>query len=256
VRAGNVTVVSCRMSATSPSILSVQHAAELQFDHDVRLSESVCLTSDEFVIDPSLRGARRGPLLTVANRHRRCETELALLDGHRLAVRDKGREARRYVVDLRFVADTPLAQRVVAWNCWFACVASFVAAACVGWFAWVQRAHPEAWSAWAVAAGLLATASLLGAVARYRTYETMILYSVDGHVTLARLTGGLGSSRQAAPFLAELAGAIAEARTSMAQSRQAFLRDELREHRRLFEAGVLSNDVYEAGKRRILQAHA
>ena len=40
----------------------------------------------------------------------------------------------------------------------------------------------------------------------------------------------------------------------MTQSRQAFLRDELREHRRLFEAGVLSGDAYEAGKRRILQA--
>ena len=233
----------------------MQHAADLQFEAGVRRAESVCLTSDEFVLDRSLRGARRGPTLTVANRDRRSETELALLDGHRLAVHDKGRDGRRYVIDLRFIADTPLTRRTVAWNCWLASVASLAASGLVAWLAWSQRAHPQAWSAWVVTLGLSATALLLGAVARYRTYETTLLVSVHGHVTLARLTGKLGSTRDAAPFQAELVRSIATARAAIAQSRQAFLRDELREHRRLFEEGVISADTYEAGKRRILQAH-
>ncbi|HXW09974.1 MAG TPA: hypothetical protein VD737_05120 [Steroidobacteraceae bacterium] len=234
----------------------MQHAAELQFDAGVRRAESVCLTADEFVIDRSLRGARRGPTLTVAHRHRRCESELALLDGHRLAVRDRRREVvRRYVVDLRFIADAPVTIRTVAWNCWLASFASLATAGLAAWLAWAQRAHPQAWSAWVVALGLAATALLLGAVALYRTYETTLLFSVDGHVTLARLTGALGSTRHAAAFHAELTRGIAAARAAIAQSRQAFLRDELREHRRLYEEGVLPADAYEAGKRRILQAH-
>ena len=233
----------------------MRYAAELQFDDGVRRAESVCLTADEFVIDRSLRGARRGPTLTVVNRHRRCETELALLDGHRLAVHDKGRVGRRYVVDLRFIAETPLTSRTVAWNCWLATLASAIAAGLVAWLAWAQRAHPQAWSAWVVTLGLTATALLLGAAAVYRTYETTLLYSVHGRVALARLTGGLGSARQAMAFHAELVRGIAAARAAIAQSRQAFLRDELREHRRLFEDGVLTTEAYEAGKRRILQAH-
>ena len=234
----------------------MQHAAELQFDDGVRRAESVCLTADEFVIDRSLRGARRGPALTIANRRRRCESELALLDGHRLAVRDRRREAERgYVVDLRFIADTPLTRRTIAWNCWFGSLASLTAAGLVAWLAWAQRAHPQAWSAWVVTLGLAATALLLGATALYRTYETTLLYSVHGRVTLATLTGALGSVRDSATFIAELTRSIAAARGAIAQSRQAFLRDELREHRRLFEDGVLSADAYEAAKRRILQAH-
>ena len=234
----------------------MQHAAELQFDVGVPRAESVCLTADEFVIDPSLRGARRGATLTVAHRHRRCESELALLDGHRLAVRERRREAeRRYVLDLRFIADTPLTRRTIAWNCWFASIASLTAAGLVAWLAWAQRTHPQAWSAWVVTLGLAAAALLLGVVALYRTYETTLLYSVHGRVTLARLTGALGSTRHAASFHAELARGIAAARAAIAQPRPAFLRDELREHRRLFEDGVFSADAYEASKRRILQAH-
>jgi hypothetical protein len=234
----------------------VQHAAELQFDAGVRRAESVCLTADEFVIDRSLRAARRGPTLKVANRHRRCESELALLDGHRLAVRERRREMeRRYVLDLRFIAAAPLTQRTIAWNCWFASLASLTAACLVAWLAWTQRAHPQAWSAWVVTMGLSATALLLGAVALYRTHDTMMLHSVHGRVTLARLTGNIGSARDSAPFTVELTRGIEAARTEIAQSRQAFLRDELREHRRLFEDGVLPADAYEAAKRRILQAH-
>jgi hypothetical protein len=48
---------------------------------------------------------------------------------------------------------------------------------------------------------------------------------------------------------------VADARARAPQSRQQFLRDELREHRRLFEEGVLPEPVYEAGKQRILKAH-
>ena len=235
----------------------MQQVAKLQFEGGAIRAEDICLAADEFVIDGRFRGTRSGPTLAIAHRVRGGRTELALLDGHRLAVRSQAprRPDRRYVIDLRFVDEAPVTRRTIAWNCWLASLASATAAGLVAWLALSMHGHPEVWSAWLVSLGLFAVGALVGAVALYRTHETMLLRSVHGRVTLAELTGGLGSARQAAPFQAVLAQRTAAARAEMPQSRQQYLRDELREHRRLFEDGVLSSDAYEAGKRRILQAH-
>ena len=235
----------------------MQQVANLQFERGAIRAEDICLASDEFIIDRRFRGTRSGPTLAVAHRARRVRTELALLDGHRLAVRAQAPRGpvRRYVIDLRFVDAAPVTRRAIAWNCWLASVASATAAGLVAWLAMSMRGHPEVWSAWLLSLGLVALGVLVGAVALHRTHETLSLRSVHGAVTLAELTGGLGSGRQAAPFLVVLAQRTAAARAEMAQSRQQYLRDELREHRRLFEDGVLSADAYEAGKRRVLQAH-
>ncbi|HET9694321.1 MAG TPA: hypothetical protein VFP48_08040 [Steroidobacteraceae bacterium] len=235
----------------------MQHVARLQLDDATLRAEDICLASEEFVIDSRPRGARTGPTLAVGHRVRRCRTELALLDGHRLAVRSHGprRLDRRYVIDLRFLDDTPLMRRTIAWNCWLACLASAAVAGLVAWLASSLHAHPEVASAWMVVAGFIALGLLLGAAALYRTHETLVFHSVHGRVALAELSGGLGCARAAMSFRAALAQRIAAARADVPQSRQQYLRDELREHRRLFESGVLAGDAYEAGKRRILQAH-
>lgn len=235
----------------------MQQIARLQLEGGAIRAEDICLASDEFVIDGRFRGTCSGPKLAIAHRVRGCRTELALLDGHRLAVRSQAprRPVRRYVVDLRFLDESPATRRTIAWNCWLASLSSVTAAGLVAWLAASMHAHPEAWSAWLLSLGLVALGLLVGAVALYRTHDTMLLRSVHGQVALAELTGGLGSSRQAMSFHAVLAQRTAAARAAMSQSRQSYLRDELREHRRLFEGGVLSEDAYEAGKRRILQAH-
>ena len=231
--------------------------ARLQFEGGGFRAEDICLAADEFAIDGRFRGTRNGPTLAVGHGARRCRTELALLDGHRLAVRSQvaRRPDRRYVIDLRFVHEMPVARRIIAWNCWLASLCSAAAAGFVAWLATSLHAHPQVWSAWLVSLGLAGLGLLVGAVALYRTHETIVLQSVHGQVTLAELTGGPGAARQAAAFQVVLAQRTAAARAEVPQSRQQFLRDELREHRRLFEDDVLSRDAYEAGKRRILQAH-
>lgn len=58
------------------------------------------------------------------------------------------------------------------------------------------------------------------------------------------------------PFTTKLAAHIRIAVAARRFSRVAHLRDEMREHFRLKEAGVLAGDEYEASKMRILGAHA
>jgi hypothetical protein len=94
-----------------------------------------------------------------------------------------------------------------------------------------------------------------GLVGVLRTRDVVELRSVHGDAPLAGIAGRLGSARAAGSFVAELAQRVKAAVAQSAQSKQQFLRDEMREHHRLWSEGVLSDAVYEASKLRILRAH-
>jgi hypothetical protein len=106
-----------------------------------------------------------------------------------------------------------------------------------------------------VSIGLLVAALCVGVLALYRTHDTVELVSVHGRAVLVAITGNIGCSRATGAFTADIVRRIDDARAQLRQSKPQFLRDELREHRRLFEDGVLAEADYEAGKRRILRAH-
>jgi len=227
----------------------VRYSDSLQFDFAPAVqAEHICLQSDEAIVVDRARGARVGPVLTVASRLRGCETEVAFLDNHRLAVRSRRprRPRQDYVLDLRFLDAQPVRERRIAWLCWQTSAALAVLAASSHWL------HPGILGS----IGLLTAAICAGMLALYRTRETIEFRSMHGQARLLEIRGGLGCSRAVASFTAELARRITAARAHMPQSRQQFLRDEMREHRRLQGNGVLSVDAYEASKQRILQAHA
>lgn len=240
-----------------PSILRVGYAAHIRPEAaGAPPVEHVCLAADEFSIEPSLHGERLGPSLTVASRFRGCETELTILDGHRLAVRTlrpHGGE-RRYVLDLRFVDDRAVVERRIAWRWWLASLAGVVLAALLTWLV-ADAAMRAPDHALPVAVGLALLGVAIGVLAAYRTRESIRFRSVHGRADLVELVGGLGCSRALDRFRSQLSRHIAEARTQLVQPRPQFLRDELREHRRLLEARVLSAAAYEAGKQRILGEH-
>ena len=224
----------------------MRYSDSLQFDFAPAVqAEHICLESDEVVIVDRVRCARVGPSLTVSSRLRGCETELALLDNHRLAVRTRRpRRARQdYVLDLRFINVQPVTNRRIAWIGWQTSIA--LAALGAGWLQVEMLGS----------IGLLTAAVCTGVLASYRTRETIEYRSLHGRARLLEITGGLGCSRAAASFTLELARRITAARADISQSRQQFLRDEMREHRRLQRDGVLSADAYEASKQLILQAH-
>jgi len=243
-----------------PSIDRVQHAQEIQWLESAESAavEHICLATEEFSIDRRGDGARVGPALRITSRFRRAVSELAVLEDHRLAVhtlRSRGQE-KRYVLDLRFVDGRPLVRRHWAPGYWLAGLACLGAVTVVRGVATLPAVSPAPMFLLALELGLVFMAIVLGSLAVQRVHESVLLQSVHGRIDLVEVVGNLGSSRAFESFAAEISRRIDAARAHVPQSRQAFLRDELREHRSLYEDGVLSRHAYEEGKRRILASHA
>ena len=107
---------------------------------------------------------------------------------------------------------------------------------------------------------VLASAALLAALGSVlmflrRTTESLEFTSVHGGVTLVSVTGAIGSAREGKKFFIELIKSINAAKLARPQPPHQFLRDEMREHHRLRELGVLTESQYETSKSRILAAH-
>lgn len=188
---------------------------------------------------------------------RGCVTRLALLDEHFLAVQLERPdcEPKQYEFDLRFANAKPVIVRHVAWF-WLVLSLSLAAlAVCALWMLWPQSAGE-----WLDPVPITAVAALLASPAAVlmflrRTTESLEFTSVHGGVTLVSVTGAIGSAREGKKFFVELIKSINGAKLARPQPPQQFLRDEMREHHRLRELGVLSEAQYEASKSRILAAH-
>lgn len=240
-----MTHVTCGPDAISPSIRTVRNVDHLAVEMGAAMrAEHICLASDEFLVEEQPRAIGVGPTVKVASGLRGCEVELSLRADHQLVVRTlrRRRPARKYSLDLRFVAAEPVIRRRIAWISWGA-AAALVALGVSGEAVLLPTI------------GCLVAAPCAGLIGWYRTRENIELHSIHGAAPLAEITGGLGCSRSLASFMAELGRRIEAARSQVTQSKQQFLRDEMREHHRLWSEGVLPDAVYDAGKRRILRAH-
>jgi hypothetical protein len=217
----------------------------------------------------TIGGEPEGPEEAAAPRHRAtlhrlvhasprhgCITELAILEGHHLEVRcvRKGAEPRRYQFDLRFANATPVRVRQVPW-------ASLAASAGLvllggGWLFSLLSAG-LAMTGPGTLGGLLAAVAGLFALwaALHRTTETLQLRSLHGDAALFSIVAGIGRAKIDPAFQAALAGSIDAARAERVQARKPFLCDEMREHHRLHQLGILADAEYEAAKARILAAH-
>jgi hypothetical protein len=192
----------------------------------------------------------------LASRLRGCATELAILEGWYLGVRcvRPDQAPRRYQFDLRFANPKPVRVRRISWT-WLTVTAGL---ALLGGGALVR--------AWTTDAAVLSTLVLGGAAASCaslaalalflrRTTESLEFQSMHGGATLVSVTGGIGSARAGKKFFVELIKAINAAKLARPQPKPQLLRDEMREHHRLREMGVLSELQYEQSKARILAEH-
>lgn len=192
----------------------------------------------------------------LASRPDGCIIELAILEGHHLGVcrvrPDSG--PIRFQFDLRFANPRPVRVRRLAWA-WLI-VASSLAGFGGGELASVWSADSSALSPGMVHAALAVSFSIIALYVAYlRTTESIELRSAHGNATLVSVTGSVGCSRHCKQVFVELIRNIIAARLARPQSPQQFLRDEMREHFRLHQLGILSDQEYEAGKARILGAH-
>jgi hypothetical protein len=223
----------------------------------VLTTEHILLESDVREI-PALRAARKvHAQIELRSRLRRRVLELRLIDYYYLAVQSRSRSAKlEYVLDLRFVDSPPLLSRHTAWR-WI--TASLVLLALVVAMAghMGSAATPwwkHDWLRWCAA--VTALWAVVTFIAAYRTTETVRLLSTHGRAMTLDFTGGVGTFRVARRFLAQLAAHLRLASAARRPTKAEHLRDEMREHQRLRDIGVLNPDEYEASKVRILAAHS
>ena len=216
--------------------------------------EHILLESDERDV-PTLETARRIHARIVLPGDRwRPALELTLIDYFFLSVRTARARNARYVVDLRFIDPSVRRARQVPWS-WIAVGAVFLLLAILGVRGVAASTAPwwrHEWLAATVAFFAVAAAAMYAAV--HRTAETLTLFSAHGRAKLLWHAGGPGTLRAFRSFLPRL-----EAHLRIAGARRRagadHLRDEMREHFRLKEAGALTEADYEAAKRRILATH-
>lgn len=221
-------------------------------------AERIVLESEEREV-PDLRAARKvHARVRMRTGLRRRLIELILIDYYYLCVRTSRARgpATEHVLDLRFIEPVPRLSGHMPWR-WIggSLAASLVAAGCFWWISssdtgWLKHEWLP------VAATLLGVAVCGWGVSAYRTTRTLTLRSVHGQATVLELTAHIGRLRAIRQFSQFLTAHLKIAIGARRSSRAEHLRDEMREHFRLKEAGVLSDEEYESGKARILSRHA
>ena len=219
--------------------------------------EHILLESAEREL-PTLETARRIHARVVLHGgFRRRSMELALIDYFYLSVRTARAESveSRYVVDLRFVDPELRLERRVAWR-WIAASAAFLAIAILGARDVATAAGPWWRHEWLLPTAMLcglAACALLAAM--HLSTETLALLSAHGRTRLVAHVGSVGMLRAMRAFRPRLEAHLRIACGARRRSRAEHLRDEMREHFRLRDAGALTEAEYEDAKRRILATH-
>jgi hypothetical protein len=218
-------------------------------------TEHILLESDAREVPDRCDARKSHARIELRSRLRRCVLRLEIIDYYYLAVRTvaRGKELE-FSLDLRFVR-APRLSRHIAWRWITATLVVIASSATVA--AALHSLTPNWWRhAWLPLCFVLAGASAVTTlVCLYRTTESLSLFSTYGTARLLEFTGGLGMLRRARPFLAKLVAHIRLASSARRHIKAEHLRDEMREHLRLKEMGVLSTSEYEAGKARILGQH-
>jgi hypothetical protein len=219
-------------------------------------SEYILLESDEQPTVPHPRASRkRHARVEAPDRIRRRVLTLTIIDYFYLAVGVQRAQSvtAEYVLDLRFVDPSVRMSRHIA-SRWLVVTLVLVALAVAIGLCVQGSAAPGNWLVACLIASTLAVGA--GFVCAYRTTETLVVFSIHGRARLLEYTGTLGLGRAMRPFLIKLSAHVRIATAARRRSKALHLRDEMREHARLHETGVLSKPEYEAGKVRILAAHA
>jgi len=207
---------------------------------------------------PQLQSRRRvHASLRCRSQLRRRSLHLSIIDYYYLGIRvgQSGTAAREYVLDLRFVDPSFALTRHIPWRCiWTALALTAATGAGAMWYAAETASRPRHLAA-EVSATLFAGATLAYLAVATRLVETVALHSLHGRVAVLEYRGGAGTLRRIRPFMRKLGAHVRLAAAARRSTRAAHLRDEMREHYRLKEAGVLAGETYDASKARILAEH-
>jgi hypothetical protein len=218
------------------------------------VAETILLESDLREV-PDVRAARKvHARIAFRSRLRRRFMQLEIIDYYYLAVRSRSRSTTlEYVLDLRFV-DVPRVSRHISWR-WIA--ASVVLTSLAYLMTLFRASAPPVWQRhWlSVCAAAIAAWAVVLLVAVYRTTETVRLFSTGGAAKVLEYTGELGTLHGVRRFMTKVAAHVQLSAAARRSTKAEHLRDEMREHARLKELGVLRGPEYESAKARILGKH-
>ena len=193
--------------------------------------------------------------MEINNRLRGIRSEFTFFDDGVLRVREFGwRRGRREVdIQLRHLEPRPaLSRHTATKTLWLALGSALVAA----------LAGVAAYSAVLVVVTLPVTAistvaaAALGLLAAYRSREQVTFRTRHGKVAALTLQANLGCIRSYRALVPLLVSAMSESSTHATPDKNRRLREEMREHYRLRQAGILTPEDCDTGTRRILATFA
>jgi hypothetical protein len=213
--------------------------------------EEICLTATAADPEPQQFGepAQQVAGLEQVNRMRRCRSQFTLYNNHRLTVRKQSlsRNPRDYDVDLGILDPHPRRQIRIAWHYVLGFAVLSASAAFLTFFSATTNSVLLSFAA-------SASAALSLVLALYCSHDRLVFYSQHGRVPLVVLFNRLPDRATLDAFTDALVNEIEGARVRYPHSSET-LSEELKEHRRLRDAGVISSRRYDIVKRRILGQH-
>ena len=237
--------------------MNARAAVSSVMDTSVGRAEHISLEGETEVAAPTRPPHRKvRSTYTLKSGLRDCSTELSLLDEHYLQVHAvRGKDSKKYSLDLRFLNSQPVRIRNIAWFWW---TLTLLQAGCTAVGVWLAMRSASPLTSTAFIGGCVAAIGMIGAAVfgARQTTESLNFTSAHGGATLVNVLGGIGSTKNGKSFFVAMIKEIAAAKALRQQAKQQWLRDEMREHHRLRELGVLSEAEYEASKSRILKAHS
>jgi len=160
-----------------------------------------------------------------------------------------------FVADLRFIDGKVERRRRIPKRWWQVSAGLSLLSAIAAWL--FSRTTAPWWdNAWFAPLTFFCAGTLCVALlSAYLTTETVSFRSRNGRARLLEFTGGLGTFRALRAFETKLAAHIRHAIAASGREKTQQLRDEMREHQRLREQGILTEQDYEESKARILRSH-
>lgn len=214
--------------------------------------EEICLSTSDQVdpeMDQSLAAVEKAAVLEQANWMRCSRSEFTLFNNHRLSVETQQfmQDARDYTVDIGILDPHPKRLFKVSWSY---LLIFFLLCGAASFFAFGGLTSNATY----FSIGLAVFAGVSLVLAMYRSHDRIVFYSQHGRTPLVVLFNRQPDRVALDSFTDALVEYIKDAKDQN-QSTNETLNEELKEHRRLMEEGIITSKRYDIVKQRILSQH-
>ena len=171
----------------------------------------------------------------------------------RILRRTAAQVSRDYWINLAFLDPQPVRSWSPVWSA-ASGISAVAALAAIGLHREPVALSADPYSSVAASLAVIASLSCLGIAVR-KSFGEFRFLSIHGRAPIFQISSNRPDCHEVRAFLLHLRGAAEKARAGQWQTKGDYLRDEMKEHRRLQNAGVLSEEQFQAARGLILRAH-